>query len=75
MWRLTIGNKQHRARWPIAAQISVKSSVLVGAVGAILVSVHDLSETPYMDHEGQLTWCAVEVSNAEDISGTAHGGA
>lgn len=30
---LTIGNKQHRARWPIAAQMSVKSSVLVGTVG------------------------------------------
>jgi hypothetical protein len=33
--QLTIGSKQHRACWPMAAQMLVKSSVLVGGVGAV----------------------------------------
>jgi hypothetical protein len=35
---LTIGIAQHRARWPIAEQIVVKSSLLVGVLGAAMIS-------------------------------------
>jgi hypothetical protein len=36
---LTIGSAQHLACWPIAAQMLMKSSMLVGVDGAIKVTI------------------------------------
>ena len=45
--KLTIGNKQHRARWPMVAQISSKLSLSVGVSGAVLF--RSVSDDPFLD--------------------------
>lgn len=75
-----MGSRQQRALWPIAAQISVKSSGLVGVVGAMNgqagVSV-DLRGFPlfqlHQERGRRLTRGTVEVSDAENVRRTADG--
>jgi hypothetical protein len=64
-----MGRTQQRARWPMAAQVALKLSASVTAAGA--GTVCQQFEAGATRQSLQLTVSAVEVGDAEDISGTA----
>lgn len=66
--RLTIGSAQQRACWPSVAQISMKSSWLVGVVGAAKIGVN-ICNREVVVVDSLLTVCAVQVGKTEDIGG------
>jgi hypothetical protein len=65
--RLTTGSAQHLACWPIAAQILMKSSMLVGVDGAVKVSISPGSESLSCHLKEWLTRSAVQICESKNV--------
>jgi hypothetical protein len=69
--QLTTGMAQHRARWPIAEQTSLKLSALVGTSGAVTTILVSNGRVPYpllyageYICKGERTLATVKIDNS-----------